>query len=376
MNSSATTTTDAFQVSRSDLRQTRWAPTTAASPLVAGEARLALDVASLTANNITYGAFGDAMRYWEFFPSGEPAWGQIPVWGFATVVESLAAGVEPGLRVYGYFPMSPTLTVTPVQVSPSGFTDGVAHRAPLPAIYNRYVSSVQDPLYEAAHEGLIAVWRPLFTTSFLIDDFLADASFFGATQVVFSSASSKTAYAAAWCLARRGAAAVIGLTSPRNLGFVEGLGRYTQVLGYEQLSTLPSDVPTVFVDFAGSAPTRLAVHQHFGAQLQQSVSVGATDWQHRGGGQGLPGPKPQLFFAPSQAQKRMADWGRDGFGQRLGAAWKAFQADSLTANPPWTRLREAAGMPAIEATYQAVLTGSVAADEAWLLRFGGPTIGG
>lgn len=29
---------------------------------------------------------GDAVRYWEFFPADEP-WGQIPVWGFAELVE-------------------------------------------------------------------------------------------------------------------------------------------------------------------------------------------------------------------------------------------------------------------------------------------------
>jgi hypothetical protein len=29
---------------------------------------------------------GDAVRYWEYFPADEP-WGQIPVWGFAELVE-------------------------------------------------------------------------------------------------------------------------------------------------------------------------------------------------------------------------------------------------------------------------------------------------
>ena len=42
--------------------------------------------------------------------------------------------------------------------------------------------------------------RPLFLTSFLIDDFLADNHFFGARRVVFSSASSKTAYGTAFML--------------------------------------------------------------------------------------------------------------------------------------------------------------------------------
>ena len=30
------------------------------------------------------------MSYWQFFPSGEEGWGSIPVWGFASVVQSPA----------------------------------------------------------------------------------------------------------------------------------------------------------------------------------------------------------------------------------------------------------------------------------------------
>ena len=44
--------------------------------------RLAIVSFALTANNITYAAFGDAMNYWQFFPvpgDDGAAWGCIPV---------------------------------------------------------------------------------------------------------------------------------------------------------------------------------------------------------------------------------------------------------------------------------------------------------
>ena len=66
---------------------------------------MALRIA-LTTNNITYAAFGDAMSYWHFFPSGEAGWGIVPVWGFGTVVQSLHPGVAVGERLWGYWPMS------------------------------------------------------------------------------------------------------------------------------------------------------------------------------------------------------------------------------------------------------------------------------
>ena len=56
-----------------------------------GEALFRVDLFSLTANNVTYGAFGDFLRYWSFYPSPEEEWGRVPVWGFATVLESRSA---------------------------------------------------------------------------------------------------------------------------------------------------------------------------------------------------------------------------------------------------------------------------------------------
>ncbi len=83
-----------------------------------------------------------------------------------------------------------------------------------------------DPGYDAAREAEQALLQPLFTTAFLIDDFLHDSGNFGARQVLLSSASSKTAYATASCLARRGdAVATLGRTSPAHAAFVRSGGR-------------------------------------------------------------------------------------------------------------------------------------------------------
>ena len=57
-----------------------------------GEVRLSVEYFAFTANNITYGAAGDRLGYWQFFPvdneTGED-WGIIPVWGFADVSASI-----------------------------------------------------------------------------------------------------------------------------------------------------------------------------------------------------------------------------------------------------------------------------------------------
>ena len=61
-------------------------------------------------------------------------------------------------------------------------------------------------MYSADFEAEHILFFPLFFTSFLIDDFLADEDFFGADTIVISSASSKTAIIAAYLLAKREAA--------------------------------------------------------------------------------------------------------------------------------------------------------------------------
>ena len=64
--------TTIFAVDQADLRRSRWLERPAA-PLAPGEVRLRIDRFALTSNNVTYGAFGEAMHYWDFFPTGEPA---------------------------------------------------------------------------------------------------------------------------------------------------------------------------------------------------------------------------------------------------------------------------------------------------------------
>jgi Protein of unknown function (DUF2855) len=357
-----------FFVARHELQRTRLGadPDGPASRAIAeGEARLAIDSFALTANNVTYAAFGDTMKYWDFFPSGHKEWGCVPVWGFAVVCESRAAGVEVGQRLYGYLPMGSHLVVQPGRIHPAGFSDAAAHRQALPAIYNQLSRCDADPGYRPDQEAQQAVLRPLFMTSFLIDDFLADAGFFGARQVLLSSASSKTAYGTAFCLAQRrsqpGAASVVGLTSPANLDFTRSLGCYDSVLGYGELTTLDAAQPTVFVDFAGNAGLRREVHEHFADALMYSCSVGGTHWEAMGGAADLPGPRPTLFFAPAQAKKRSAPppegWGPAGLQQRIATAWRAFMQPVKDPQQPWLRVHSAQGSAAVQAAWQAVLQG-------------------
>ncbi len=330
---------------------------------------MAIDRFALTSNNITYAAMGDAMQYWEFFPvlplpGDDTRWGCIPVWGFGTVQESTHPDVPVGERLYGYFPMATTVDLSPGPVSSNGLTDAATHRAALHPVYNQYTRCANDPFYTAQTEDLQALLRPLFITSWLIDDFLADNDFFGATAnaeqpgvMLLSSASSKTAYGTAFQLAQRTGIEVVGLTSPGNVAFCESLGCYHRVLTYDQLDQIAADAPSIYVDFAGNAAFRRALHAHC-TGLKFSSSIGATHVSEMGGAKGLAGPQATLFFAPAQIKKRSKEWGPQVLGQRLLQSWQAFVDTVAQPSNPWLTVAHHTGLEAVQTTYLQILGGA------------------
>ena len=335
-------------------------------PLNEGEVRVRIDKFALTSNNITYAAFGEAMNYWSFFPvsaSGDTGWGRIPVWGFATVTQSLHPAVAEGEKLYGYYPMSSSVVLQPERLSPAGFSDGAAHRASLHPVYNQYLRCSTDPFYTPKTEDTQALLRPLFITSWLIDDFLADNDFFGAVDagsqpgvMLLSSASSKTAYGTAFQLAQRPGIEVVGLTSAANVAFCESLGCYHRVLTYDQLDQMSAATACVYIDFAGNAELRRAIHTRF-TNLKYSSSIGGTHVEQLGGAKDLPGPRATLFFAPAQIKKRSSDWGAQELSQRLLQAWQAFVAKVGDPAGVWLIVEQHQGPQEVEAAYRQVLGG-------------------
>jgi hypothetical protein len=294
------------------------------------------------------------MSYWDFFPA-EGGWGRVPMWGFAEVERSEAEGVASGTRLYGYLPPSSHLVVRPADVNGRGFVDGSPHRARLPSAYHRYLATGADPFYRPDTEEIQMLLRPLFFTSFLIDDQLDDDGLATRGPIVMSSASSKTAIAAAFMLARRGGVELVALTSPRSAAFVEGLGIYGRTVTYDAIDSLETG-PATFVDFAGDGKVRRAVHSHYGDALAYSMAVGVTHWEGFDAGEGeLPGPAPTLFFAPDRVVKRSKDWGAEGLEARVADAWHPF----CEWTGGWLDVVRGQGFEAVQRAYLEVLDGRV-----------------
>jgi hypothetical protein len=362
-----------FLVHRDDLSQTRVQPFDAGSPLAPGRIRCRIAHFALTANNITYAVFGESMRYWQFFPADD-RWGCIPVWGFAEVEASACDGVTCGERLYGYWPMATHAQLEPVGVRDDGFADGSAHRADLPPVYNRYQRVPRDAGLQA--EGQTALLRPLFTTAWLLADFLQQESDFAARTLLLSSASSKTALATAYCLREREGPrpAVVGATSAPRHAFVAGLGLFDDVITYDAVTTLDAATHTLYIDFAGDTGFRRAVHTHWHERLVYSCAVGVTHhdaFDPTRSGAALPGPKPQFFFAPTRMQQRAAPppqgLGRAALLQCIDSAWAAFAEHACGGATPWLTVGPRAGTDALRAAYLDTLHGRADAQRGLLL---------
>lgn len=298
-------------VDRSDLRRTKFVERNV-TDLAPGQVLFEIEKFGLTANNVTYAVTGDMIGYWKYYPA-EDEWGKVPVWGFATAIQSNDEAISVGERIWGFFPMATHAVLETGRVNEQRIIDTAAHRAELPAMYNGYNRTSADSDFLQALETERCLLFPLFATSFVLCDYLIGNEFFGADQVLVGSASSKTGFGLAKMLTRNPEvkAKTVGLTSAKNIDFVISLNCCDEVVAYDDVTKLDPSVKSAFVDMSGNGPVRTALHHHFGENLVESCAVGATHWEaEKQSTKDLPGAKPTFFFAPSWIQQRDKDWGR------------------------------------------------------------------
>ncbi len=347
-----------FVVKVDDLQQAKRVEKIYPGELPSNQVLLEIDKFSFTSNNITYGVVGEQMSYWKFFPT-QPGYGIIPAWGLARVVVSNHPDVQVGQRFYGYYPMSSHLLVTINNVSSKGFVDNTEHRQALPPVYNFYTNTEQDQAFTPEAEELIPIFRPLFITSFLIDDYLAEQNFYNASQILITGASSKTAQALACLLSHRKkedtlSLNLLGLTSKKNVEFVRQLGWYDQTTSYDSITQLHADEKSVVIDFAGNHNTQFQLQTLLDKNLVYNCLVGLVDWQNSVGETPLP-KKGEFFFAPAQAEKRQKEWGVSGFQRKIAVAWQQF----MDAVQSQVLIKEYIGFQELERLYSDTLNGRI-----------------
>ncbi len=351
-----------FQLDRADIRKSRFVDIEYPQNLNDGEVLLSIDRFALTANNISYAATGDVIGYWKFFPVAEP-WGLVPVWGFADVIASNHQEIKVGERIYGFLPFASHVIFQPGKVKPNSFVDVAAHRVDLPPIYNDYLR-IQNGALPPAAEDIQMLFQPLFATSFLLHDFFEDNDCFGAANIILGSASSKTAMGVARLFAQGGDKKpnVIGLTSAGNKDFVQKIGDCYQVYSYDELNQLPIQ-KSVYIDMAGNAQVKRALHEHLTDAMVYSCAVGISHWDKFEDLGPMPGAKPIFFFAPDQALKRRKEWGGAALQSKIGTALQ----DWASTGMDWLNISHGSGKADAKRMFAEIMAGQVAPDTGYVL---------
>ena len=351
-----------FQTSKADLTQTRIVQTSKQT-IAEDEVLVKIERFAFTANNITYAVMGDHLRYWQFFaPNGDNAeqWGIIPVWGFAEVIESNNDEVPVGDRLFGYFLPANELVIKPIRVKSTSLMDGSAHRSHLPPSYNLYQRVNNEPGYDRAHDNSRMLLAVLHLTAFCIQDLLKSNDWYGAEQVIIISASSKTSIGLGYGLMDdTDAPTVIGLTSNRNLDFVQSIDAYDSVLSYDELEQIDASKPTVIVDMSANTDLLSRLHKHLGDNMRFTSNVGLTHWDEPRQVEGIIRERSEQFFAPSQIQKLMKEWGAEEFNKQSIHYIMKCAAKTST----WLKVKELNGIEGLSAVYKDVCAGKIPADE-------------
>ncbi len=299
-----------LQVNRSDYHATRVVEQDIAD-LMAEEILVSIRKFALTSNNVSYAVSGDMIGYWNYYPAEAP-FGNVPVWGIAEVIQSRSPDIKIGERLWGFFPMASATKLKVGFVADDNFMDATEYRSQLPALYNQYRRTTNEPEFLSKLEDERCLLFPLFITSYLIYDYLKDNDFFGAKQVIIGSVSSKTGFGVAKLIHEDAEAQVevVGMTSQHNVGFVEQLACCDQIVVYGNENQINPNLNTAYVDMSGNGPLTQTLHHHFKERMVDSCLVGATHWKEdRKLDPALPGARPTFFFAPAQISKRNKEWG-------------------------------------------------------------------
>jgi Protein of unknown function (DUF2855). len=133
-----------------------------------------------------------------------------------------------------------------------------------------------------------------------------------------------------------------------------GIGEHRADDVARAVDPLGIDGDVVAVDMSGNAAALAAIHEHFGDRLRHSMIIGKS--HHDAPAMEITaGPTPSFFFAPTEVNRRMEQWGRAEYQRRSLDALRAFVGGSER----WLTVQRSTGPEAAMSTYHDVYAGTV-----------------
>lgn len=294
---------------------------------------------ALSANVVTYVLTGGRYGYWNIFPAQDP-WIIPPAWG--------EAELDDGIAVYGLVPIGSHARLE-LDTKRSGWLETSVDREAVDPGYNLYIPATGS---SREREDTL-LFRPLVVLGLVLARWLRDESWFGASSVLVTSASSKTALG--YAMQHSDDLPLDALTSASNRAFVERTGQYRHTFTYLELPQCNAD--TLVLDFAGDPALIRHVRDCHDGRVKV-VRIGVTHANNK------MFDDETVFFAPQRIAHEIADKGFDGFERDRAATIAKFAERS----GDWFAREYLDGQDAIVGTFRDLLAGRVAPDRLLIAR--------
>ncbi len=155
------------------------------------------------------------------------------------------------------------------------------------------------------------------------------------------------------------APAAIGLTSSRHIDFVQSIDAYNNVLSYDDIENIDASKPTVIIDMSANTDVLSRLHTHLGDNMRFTSNVGLTHWDEPRQTKGIIAARSEQFFAPSQIQKLIKEWGAEEFNKRSMRYIMACTAKTST----WLKIKDLKSIEELSTVYKDVCDGKIPANE-------------
>ncbi len=130
------------------------------------------------------------------------------------------------------------------------------------------------------------------------------------------------------------------------------------------LADIDAAIPTVIVDMSGNGEMLGRLHAHLGANMKHCMNVGLTHWHENTTRDGFIAERSEVFFAPAHIQKRVQDWGADGFAGRSSD----FMRKTALRCRDWLKIRKVGGLDGLADVYDDVCKGRIGADQGLIIE--------
>ena len=136
------------------------------------------------------------------------------------------------------------------------------------------------------------------------------------------------------------------------------------MITYDRLLDVNFNLKSVMVDMAGSREILGTLHGSLGDNMLKCLTVGMTHWDNEvtaedALGQAMLRERTEFFFAPAHIQKRVKDWGYEGYNQKINEFMKTRSNQSTD----WMQVKKIIGLEDFISTYEKFVSGDINPNE-------------